>query len=214
MLNSRTLWCKIIKLSKAINSIRLQISQLSNRISENFNSIEDNAGRLDTIETEILANAEAIENIIHPPVTSPRGTITKLGNFLITTPLAPNEWFHLNFPKLDTDVGEGESGSNMFYLRVVGYMYGSGIPIEILSVGYEYDVTGNFNNVTTHVLNDDGKIQAEIYKATDNTVTLRFRPIGGTSSYYTNFDVLSTYVGNGLVLQDGDVTLTVTDTNL
>lgn len=158
---------------------------------------------------------------IHAPVTSingQTGAITldindgtakgsvRNGILKFFTPLnGTTHIFHLKLPyKADTD-------NKMFHLHATGYAYGSADIIDVTWVGYCYkngSGTNRLRSTKTGILNSS-TITAGQYIGSDEHIYLWFKP---TSTYYTTFRLDSMRVGNGTLIEEGDVTLTMSAT--
>ncbi|MFK7750001.1 MAG: hypothetical protein AB8B65_16525 [Kordia sp.] len=106
--------------------------------------------------------------------------------------------FHLKLPyRVDTD-------NKMFHLRATGYSYGSSDIIDVTWVGYCYTNGSGLNrlrNTKTGILNSTA-ITAGQYIGSDDHIYLWFKT---PSTYFTTFRVDSMRVGNGSLLEEGDV---------
>lgn len=108
--------------------------------------------------------------------------------------------FHLKLPyRVDTD-------NKMFHLKATGYAYGSSDIIDVTWVGYCYangSGSNRLRNMKTGILNSTG-ITGGQYIGSDDHVYLWFKT---PSTYFTTFRVDSMRVGNGTLLEEGDVTM-------
>ena len=189
------------------------IESVEKAIDKIKNDVTTNKRNITLVKKDIDTNEQTIKDHISPPENAPRGTVSKIAtHFNGSEPKEKNSWYHLNIPKIDKDAGDNKSDSDMFYIHVTGFAYGAAIPIDILFTGYEYQKgKGKLQNTAVHVLNGDKKISAKIYNAKDGTLVCKFRM---KNMYYVNFIVESMYVGNGLVLQEGDVKIIISPNDL
>ena len=110
-----------------------------------------------------------------------------------------NDFIHIRTPFNPTQ------SSDMFHFEVKGYAYASTTKVvDITFVGYAYSTTQSISN--TDILNPNGGHAPAIYQGSDNNVYLRFKP---TSHYYLTFRVDSMHVGNGRIIEPGEVTVTI-----
>jgi hypothetical protein len=110
---------------------------------------------------------------------------------------ATSDYIHIRLPFDPTQA------ANMFHIKVTGYAYGGSTKvIDITYVGYAYTGTGTIIN--TEILNPNGGHAPAIYQGSDNNVYLRFRP---STTYYLSFRADSMYVGNGRIIEPGEVTV-------
>ena len=138
-----------------------------------------------------------------------RGTVTR-NVVQFHTGTQGNDYYHLQMPDaFDKDNGE----SHMFRIHVRGYAFQTGEIIDLIFAGYNTP-SGNGGPLTkTTILDVAGTCDAPTmyHSSSNNHLYLRFRT---GSTYYTSFSVDSMYVGNGMVLQPGDITVTVSASNL
>ena len=93
--------------------------------------------------------------------------------------------------------------SHMFHFKVTGYAYGASTKVvDLTYVGYVYQPTTSLSN--TAVMSVNGAHDGAIYRGSDGYVYLRFKP---SSLYFLSFRVDSMYVGNGRVVEPGEVTV-------
>jgi hypothetical protein len=118
-------------------------------------------------------------------------------------------YFHLRMPE---SFSKRSNASDMFHIHVVGYAYANtastNYAIDLTFVGYKkYYSTGNLAGTRrimrtaatdTHACCSD----LTIYFGSTDDLYLRFRT---EDPYYTSFRVDSMFVGNGLVLNLGDI---------
>jgi hypothetical protein len=94
--------------------------------------------------------------------------------------------------------------SDMFHFKVTGYAYGASPKvIDITYVGYAYMSSGTLKN--TEIFNPNAGHAPMMYQGSDDNVYLRFKP---SNTYYMSFRVDSMYVGNGRIVEPGEVTIT------
>ncbi len=116
-----------------------------------------------------------------------------------TTVSSTTNIFHIRLPyRIDTHHA-------MYHLRATGYNYQQGDIIDITWVGYCYKPSGNIINKKTHVAISTA-ITAGQYVGSDQYVYLWFKL---PDTYYSTFKIDSMYVGNGGILREGDLKLTV-----
>ncbi len=109
------------------------------------------------------------------------------------------QYIHLRTPF------DPKQAADMFHFKVTGYAYGASTKIiDITYVGYAY--TGSETIINKEILNPNGGHAPAIYQGSDDNVYLRFKP---SSVYYLSFRVDSMYVGNGRVVEPGEVTVTM-----
>ena len=162
---------------------------------------------------------------LHAPVTSVNGQTgaitldvndgTNVGSVrkgivkFFTTLNGTTQIFHMKLPyRVDTD-------NKMFHLHATGYAYGSSDIIDITWVGYCHANSSSpllkLRNTKTSILHSTG-ITAGQYVGSDQHVYVWFKT---PSTYFTTFRVDSMRVGNGTLIEEGDVTVTVsTNTTL
>lgn len=106
--------------------------------------------------------------------------------------------FHIKLPyRVDTD-------SRMYHLKATGYAYNSADIIDIVWVGYCYSPSNNITKTATEVIRSTA-ITAGQYVGSDNHVYLWFKV---PNTYYTTFKIDAIRVGNGTLLQSGDLEVT------
>ncbi|MEM6685624.1 MAG: hypothetical protein AAF617_07475 [Bacteroidota bacterium] len=108
-------------------------------------------------------------------------------------------YFHLKLPyRVDTD-------NKMFHLKATGYSYGPSEIIDVTWVGYCYKngSSNKLRNTKTSILSST-TITAGQYIGSDNHIYLWFKT---PNVYFTTFRVDSMRVGNGTLLEEGDVTM-------
>lgn len=109
--------------------------------------------------------------------------------------------FHIKLPyKVDTH-------NAMYYLHASGYSYQSGEIIDIVWAGYCYSYATALSKIKTHI-NRSTVITAGQYVGTDSHVYLWFKV---PNTYYTTFKLDAVRVGNGTMLKQGDVQVTISD---
>jgi len=109
--------------------------------------------------------------------------------------------YHIKLPyKVDTHTA-------MYYLHASGYSYQSGEIIDIIWTGYCYRPSNAISKTKTHI-NRSTAITAGQYVGTDSSVYLWFKV---PNIYYTTFRLDAMKVGNGTMLKQGDIQLTVSD---
>ena len=154
---------------------------------------------------------------VHAPVTSVNGqvgavvvnvedtdSIGSVRNGIIKYFTSSNStlpYFHLKLPyRADTD-------NKMFYLKATGYSYGSSDIIDVTWVGYCYTssstLAARLRNTKTSIVSSTA-ITAGQYIGSDEHIYLWFKT---PSTYFTTIRVDSMRVGNGTLLEEGDVTM-------
>lgn len=129
-----------------------------------------------------------------------RGTSTFIvGHFTS----APNtiDIFHLKMPYKPT------VDSKMYHIKVTGYAYGAGPSdrvIDITYVGYSYTVTSSVIRQPQIFITGSTNITAGQYIGSDGYIYLWFKT---PNVYFNSFGVTSMYVGNGEILNKGDITV-------
>lgn len=107
--------------------------------------------------------------------------------------------FHVKLPyKVNTN-------SAMFHIKAIGYNYGGSDIIDVTWVGYCYQPNSALMNTKTNVLSSTA-ITAGQYVGSDSHIYLWFKV---PDTYYTTFRIDAMRVGNGTLLQEGDVSIIV-----
>ncbi len=107
--------------------------------------------------------------------------------------------FHIKLPYRITD------SYAMYHLKATGYNYAQGDIIDVTWVGYCYPAAGNIINQKSHVAVSTA-ITADQYVGSDQYVYVWFKL---PDTYFSTFKIDSMYVGNGGILREGDLKLTV-----
>jgi hypothetical protein len=108
-----------------------------------------------------------------------------------------DDYIHIRLPFNPTQ------SSDMFHIRVTGHAYRAPVKVvDITFVGYVYEATGTIK--AEEIYNVNGGHEPAIYLGDDDHAYLRIRP---GDNYYLTLRVDSMYVGNGRILQPGDVTI-------
>ena len=108
-----------------------------------------------------------------------------------------NRYVHIKLPyRITTD-------NRMYHIRASGYRFNSGEVIDITWVGYCY-TNGSALINASNVNNGGANFSITQYVGSDNHIYLRFRGTTGTN-YFQSFRIDSMHVGNGSILQEGDV---------
>ncbi len=105
--------------------------------------------------------------------------------------------FHIKLPY------KRNAGNKMYYIKASGYNYYNSDIIDIVWVGYLY--SNNLIRTKSEVIRSTA-ITAGEYIGTDDYVYLWFKL---PNTYYATFKIDSMYVGNGSLLQEGDVEILV-----
>ncbi len=107
-----------------------------------------------------------------------------------------------------------QNGQNrMFHVRVRGYSFSTTEIVDLTFVGYNTSVANGGPLSHTAILDHAGTCDSLLmyHSGQDDHLYLRFRT-GNT--YYLSFSVDSMYVGNGIVMQPGDITVHSASGNL
>lgn len=111
--------------------------------------------------------------------------------------------FHIKLPyKVNTH-------SAMFHIKAIGYNYGGADIIDVTWVGYCYQPNSALMNTKTSVVSSTA-ITAGQYVGSDSHIYLWFK---APNTYYTTFRVDSMRVGNGTLIQEGDVQIIMSPQN-
>jgi len=127
-------------------------------------------------------------------LTTGEGGPSVSGDFIApTAPFASdaNVYIHFRLP-YNTLVD-----SKMFWLKVIGYTFGSSQRIETTAVGYSYVPSNALLN--TQVVSSQ---TAELYRDTNGNIVLT---ILFSSIYYTTLEIDTMRVGNGTAIKRGDI---------
>lgn len=112
-----------------------------------------------------------------------------------------NDIFHIKLPyRIYADTA-------MFYIKAEGYSHGSSEIIDIVWAGYCYQPANGIVNNKTNI-NNSSSITAGQYSGSDGYVYLWFKV---PNPYYTTFKLDTIRVGNGTLLQEGDVQIILSD---
>lgn len=107
--------------------------------------------------------------------------------------------FHIKLPyKVNTHIA-------MFYIKATGYAYEAADIIDITWVGYCYRPSNSLIKNKTSILNSTA-ITAGQYVGSDSHVYLWFKV---PNTHYNTFKLDSMRVGNGTLLQEGDISVIV-----
>ncbi|WP_298510392.1 hypothetical protein [uncultured Kordia sp.] len=111
-----------------------------------------------------------------------------------------DKYFHIKLPyKSDVD-------NKMYYIQALGYSYKTAEVIDVTWVGYCY-ASGSTNLINTNAHVDKGAtITAGQYIGSDNHIYLWFKP---EYTYVVTFKIDTIRVGNGTLLQEGDLEVIV-----
>jgi hypothetical protein len=108
-----------------------------------------------------------------------------------------DDYIHIRLPFNPT------LSSDMFHIRVTGHAYRAPVKaVDITFLGYAYRANARIQN--EEILNLNGGHEPFIYQGRDDHVYLRIRP---GDNYYLTLRVDSMYVGNGRVVEPGEVTI-------
>jgi hypothetical protein len=127
-------------------------------------------------------------------------------------------YFHLRMPEnFDRNVDE----SHMFHVTVTGYNFQAGTPIDLVFVGYSYRESASQPLYHKSVVDRAGgkscTNNSMSYWGSDKHLYLRFKvfavggKIGVANTYYSSFRVDSMYVGNGIIMKQGDISVIVSE---
>ena len=134
-----------------------------------------------------------------PGQTTDRGS-TREGIVKYFTNGAPHtgDIFHIKLPyRIDVD-------NKMYHIAASGYAYNSAAIIDVIWVGYCYK-SGSVGNKHKQIATDVSRstlITAGQYVGSDNHIYLWFKV---PNTYYTTFKLDSLKVGNGSLLESGDL---------
>lgn len=104
-------------------------------------------------------------------------------------------YYHIKLPlRAGIDTG-------MFRIELKGYHFGEPKMIQDGFAGYVH-----WNNPNAFAIDVDGTSNPAIYTGTDNHVYCRIETV--SSAYYMTLSVDSMYVGNGRVINPGEITIT------
>lgn len=133
--------------------------------------------------------------VINTGGTTDRGSSREGFVKYFTTENGGTDYFHIKLPyKVNTD-------SKMYHIKASGYAYNSAAIIDVIWVGYCYYPQNNIIRTDTNVSRST-TITAGQYVGTNNHVYLWFKV---PNTYYTTFRLDCMYVGNGELLEEGDV---------
>lgn len=111
--------------------------------------------------------------------------------------------FHIKLPyRVDTH-------NHTYYIKAYGYSYGSVEIIDITWVGYCYAAAASLINTKSNVAGST-TINAGEYVGSDSHIYLWFKV---PYNYYTTFRIDSMRVGNGTLIQEGDVQIIMSPQN-
>lgn len=99
--------------------------------------------------------------------------------------------------------------SAMFHIKALGYNYGGADIIDVTWVGYCYQAGSSLISNKTNVVSSTA-ITAGQYVGSDSHIYLWFKV---PNTYFTTFRIDSMRVGNGTLLQEGDVQIIMSPQN-
>jgi len=138
---------------------------------------------------------------------SVQGTVTFGVARFFTSAYGSNHYYHLRMPEVFNSFegpGASSSRSAMWHIRVTGYSFSDASKIDLTSVGYNTH-RSNGGLISRSQTTGSGFTNGGPYHGTDGRLYIKFR-LGDI--YYSTVRVDSMRVGNGIVINPGDITIT------
>ncbi len=139
-------------------------------------------------------NGKTGDIVLHADEGTDYGTL-KPGIVKFSTVPQTDDYIHIKLPyKIDVH-------RRMYYVKASGYGYDNTEIIDIIWVGYCRQTSNEITHDKT-VVNYSTSVIAGQYAGSDNHVYLWFKP---SSTFYLTFKLDFMKVGNGTLLEDGDI---------